>query len=486
MVGERDTCLLRHWERAETGVFQISAASHTHHDCPLSHRRIRARVHALGYSVAPIDRASLAHSPLSPPRAAAAAAAAAAGGSAGSSLSHALAEPEVSDEEEQEDQRGACVVTMVVAADAAGWCGSALWTQRAFGRYLATALTGLRLFLDQLPCGMAPVHPGAVAALEARMRRRRRRVRRRRALHYATSPPAGDGGDDVARARTVTAGRLGDRRGGQAPLAALHARGEPSGPAAGEESADTVPSAEAGGYAEEHDPRSELGSVNGGDGGGGANSGAETPGSGDVPTGASSVTGSEDGSEGQGPWAGMAALEDLEAISSTVPYRPDTRHAWSRPLAGSFNVRGKHYLDDRVKSPSQPCAFRALGVDLLHARDRVDHVASLQHSGTYWSIVQREAASRGLRLPHMFIVNMQMPGNPPESLVVYMARELPEGEDPQLDRLWKQCVARPPRGRWGSGVGVGSTFQGRHTCLHTSTHMLAHAPHRYMDRHSPS
>ena len=64
--------------------------------------------------------------------------------------------------------------------------------------------------------------------------------------------------------------------------------------------------------------------------------------------------------------AGGAGMEFPQTSVQMWPgARGDGRHCWHEPPATNFNVRGPTYLRDRIKVPSDPSAYKMVGMDVL-------------------------------------------------------------------------------------------------------------------------
>ena len=63
----------------------------------------------------------------------------------------------------------------------------------------------------------------------------------------------------------------------------------------------------------------------------------------------------------------LAWDEPMETVSKQEAYATPTSssHCWSSPSSETFNIRGKGYMKDRKKVPSDEAVFRSLGVDIF-------------------------------------------------------------------------------------------------------------------------
>lgn len=85
--------------------------------------------------------------------------------------------------------------------------------------------------------------------------------------------------------------------------------------------------------------------------------------------------------------------------------------AWAEPSAGDFQVRGKNYLRDKVKIPSQQSFFRLLTVDLINtARPLFGGMCSHPQERVQQAL-KRERETGVKELPDfIFCVNLVVPG----------------------------------------------------------------------------
>jgi hypothetical protein len=69
--------------------------------------------------------------------------------------------------------------------------------------------------------------------------------------------------------------------------------------------------------------------------------------------------------------------DEPSSLSSPLPFLSDSSptSAWSRPMDKIFKVRGKTYLTDRVKIPSDPSPFPCRGIDMWLTNTPERHIA---------------------------------------------------------------------------------------------------------------
>lgn len=117
-----------------------------------------------------------------------------------------------------------------------------------------------------------------------------------------------------------------------------------------------------------------------------------------------------------------ALLKAKPTLPTTPP--PLNEMYWVEPTAESFNVRGKNYISDRKKYPSQNSFFRLFAVDLVrvnkpilkgmanHPNERIQQCLK----------AQREKKPGSEMPPFIFCVNITVPGKPvAHHLVMYYA-----------------------------------------------------------------
>jgi hypothetical protein len=114
----------------------------------------------------------------------------------------------------------------------------------------------------------------------------------------------------------------------------------------------------------------------------------------------------------------------------------EASNCWEEPSAESFLVRGKTYLTDGKKVPSQESAYMLLGVDLLLGADQLRHVAAREGG-----FVQRFKKKAGENCPFILILNFTLPWG---SFISYFSprhgKSSPYIGDPVFDKLMKQII----------------------------------------------
>lgn len=109
-------------------------------------------------------------------------------------------------------------------------------------------------------------------------------------------------------------------------------------------------------------------------------------------------------------------------INEPSPLRQD---AWSEPKASSFQVRGKNYMLDGKKIPSQDTAFKLLAVDMVHSSTGTICEGLCGHPNErVQQAIRREKKTGVPQLPpFIFAVNLSIPGTKTYHLVSYYGVE---------------------------------------------------------------
>jgi Protein ENHANCED DISEASE RESISTANCE 2, C-terminal len=106
--------------------------------------------------------------------------------------------------------------------------------------------------------------------------------------------------------------------------------------------------------------------------------------------------------------------EPTERHPTTYRFHPPPlrTQAWSEPPAETFMVRGKNYMNDRIKVPSQQAAFRLFAVDLVNTEEPM-HSGMCAHPGERVQLaLQRELETGIKELPEfVFCINLCVPGS---------------------------------------------------------------------------
>lgn len=108
---------------------------------------------------------------------------------------------------------------------------------------------------------------------------------------------------------------------------------------------------------------------------------------------------------------------------------------WAEPPASNFQVRGPGYLSgDQTKVPSPPAMFRPIAVHAVH-----------RASGPAFNLAQGVPSLAAHLAAHpdsfFFLVNWVLPGPPYRAAMFAFERQVPEGEDPKFDALWREFLA---------------------------------------------
>ncbi|XP_027348093.1 protein ENHANCED DISEASE RESISTANCE 2-like [Abrus precatorius] len=102
--------------------------------------------------------------------------------------------------------------------------------------------------------------------------------------------------------------------------------------------------------------------------------------------------------------------------------------SWSPSDPSLFFIRGETYLKDRQKVKAKGTLMQIVGADWLQFDTRQDDLCSRPGS-----IVQQYAAKGGPEF--FFVVNIQIPGSPSYSIVLYYMMETPLEDNPLLQRF---------------------------------------------------
>jgi hypothetical protein len=176
-------------------------------------------------------------------------------------------------------------------------------------------------------------------------------------------------------------------------------------------------------------------------------------------------------------------LEQLGSLRR-ARHNEDT-HCWDEPEPQTFKVRGPTYLQDRVKipAPADSTLMQLIAVELLRASQPIEHAAARPCSPA-----QHEGADN-----FVLAVNLQVPGSPSVSLVLYWAVQTRAPPDAALmarlqafaNELTDEArnavfklIPSVQEGNWMVRRAVGQTpvIVGR--ALHTSYH---NSPGRYLE-----
>jgi len=124
----------------------------------------------------------------------------------------------------------------------------------------------------------------------------------------------------------------------------------------------------------------------------------------------------------QRPLTPVSLQKSLSTLSDSTleeqgPLRPE---AWAEVPATSFDVRGKNYLRDKKKAPSEPSLFTLLTVDLVQADRSVLDGLCKHPEERIQTALKREAETGIKELPNfIFAFNIAVPGPPFYHMVAY-------------------------------------------------------------------
>eukprot|EP00752_Nemacystus_decipiens_P017569 g15744.t1 len=181
----------------------------------------------------------------------------------------------------------------------------------------------------------------------------------------------------------------------------------------------------------------------------------------------------------------LISLGDMGEISCGIPVASSTtqhydgpagtlaapHHSWGNGIASIFRVRGKGYMQDRVKVPPAESLYEMVGLDIFSTEARVGNMASE---------VALDSVSNDLPevsipgIPPLLVINVQLPSAPPALMtsaedgpgyqcVLYFrmkdstARSMENLESASEGvRLWVEYCQH---------VGVDDDFHGRFKCI---------------------
>ena len=128
------------------------------------------------------------------------------------------------------------------------------------------------------------------------------------------------------------------------------------------------------------------------------------------------------------------SAEDLSELGLMRKSTGWGSHCWGTVEGSSWNVRGKTYLKDGVKVPSEAALLRPIGADLVQTEQMPLHFAAQKDS------LLQKARARGFR-DFVFVVNVMLPGPPYTCFVQYWtATEEELRADPRTHRLLQRVV----------------------------------------------
>mmetsp|Transcript_22998 Transcript_22998/g.62429 ORF Transcript_22998/g.62429 Transcript_22998/m.62429 type:complete len:877 (+) Transcript_22998:131-2761(+) len=396
LVARRDACLMRYWRREGPGSFTVVLVSTTHSLCPEVQGCVRAEVFGSAITIRP------------------------ARGVRGASSER-------------------CVVSHVLHLDPKGWVAWSQGMTLAYHRAATVSLRGLRHFLDQRQIDEV-VEEGRVDSAPAQSVRRPSAEGRSVPADRSTAQPSPVALVVGAPATATASGRGGG--GADADASAESGEGavvseEDSALAdaredAGDTRAFASPTGSAGPGPAFHEPREARGRESDGYPAVTAAAGqADSPQ--DLPPALSAASPVLRRSMTLGrttrlpnrraPSSPPAAMME-RAGTLRRALHPEDEHCWDEPEAQLFKLRGKTYLQDRIKVPAaaNSTLMQLTAVDLLRAPQPLENLAARPGSPA-----QLESGAN-LQL----ILNFQLPGPPCLSLVLYFAADRERPSDPDL------------------------------------------------------
>jgi hypothetical protein len=140
--------------------------------------------------------------------------------------------------------------------------------------------------------------------------------------------------------------------------------------------------------------------------------------------------------------AAIRAAVAEESAPHFLPPGPETGgdHCWSQLAAEGFQIRGPHYLSDKVKVAAGPAMFDLMHVAMFRSNDKIGNFAARQDS---WL----RAARRAGDTRYYLVVAYVTPAAPYVHVAMYYAVQ-PErmAAHPYFARLWEKFTAHGPEG----------------------------------------
>jgi hypothetical protein len=138
----------------------------------------------------------------------------------------------------------------------------------------------------------------------------------------------------------------------------------------------------------------------------------------------------------------LRASIPADSVPHVLPPGPDTggEHCWSQLPAEGFQIRGAHYLSDKVKVAAGPALFDLMHVTIFRSNDKIGNFAARQDS---WL----RAARRVGDTRYYLVITYVTPAAPYVHICFYYAVQ-PErvAATPHFARLWMQFTAHGPEG----------------------------------------
>lgn len=105
-----------------------------------------------------------------------------------------------------------------------------------------------------------------------------------------------------------------------------------------------------------------------------------------------------------------SAFDDYPSISTTTPGGIFDRTVWSETAGTSFNVRGKKYLKDKKKFPSEESLFRLITAEVLEVTSSLPRGSVCLHAdGRVQSALSAGGDHDDTFPPFLFCVNIRIP-----------------------------------------------------------------------------
>ncbi|KAJ0410132.1 hypothetical protein ATCC90586_001617 [Pythium insidiosum] len=116
---------------------------------------------------------------------------------------------------------------------------------------------------------------------------------------------------------------------------------------------------------------------------------------------------------------------------------PNLRKIWAEPDWSTIKIRGKKYLQDRVKQGTDEPLFELVWFDMFSG-EQADLLHIAQHPNSF---AQKALAKYGNQVPQLFVVTLLIPGTPVVACVQYFAMKSDAFKTPsEATALWQRFV----------------------------------------------
>jgi hypothetical protein len=117
-----------------------------------------------------------------------------------------------------------------------------------------------------------------------------------------------------------------------------------------------------------------------------------------------------------------------------------------------FKLRGRTYLDDKVKVAAGPAHMELIHADVYKLTSNTYHIASVGLCRRRLERFEQSCADEGKEVPFLFLLNVMIPGDPPVSIVAWWAlwpESASKKHDPSFVNLLSQFASVPGSGYQG-------------------------------------